>query len=240
MEIDLSLWNQVVFIIGEITLIIILGVILFALVLVIISLYSIKRGKLYFPHLLKAGMVFMEGLIKALFRLFGLEDREMLSFFVQLHNAMNKKAFEEIPVPERAVFLPQCLRSSRCPAHLTPEGLKCRSCGECSIGYWRKILEDMGYKLFIVPGSSFIKRMVKKYRPRAIIGIGCLSEVKEGLEMADKLGLVGMGVVSLKEGCVETLVDWDDVMEVALLGVDPAMYPREYINYEKNRINEPD
>ena len=240
MNIDLSLWNQVVFIVGELTLSIILGLILFALVLVIISLYSIKRGKLYFPHLLKAGMVFMEGLIKALFRLFGLEDREMLSFFVQLHNSMNKKAFEEIPVAERAIFLPQCLRSSRCPAHLTPEGLKCRSCGECSIGYWRKILEDMGYRLFIVPGSSFIKRMVKKYRPRAIIGIGCLSEVKEGLEMADKLGLVAMGVVSLKEGCVETLVDWDDVMEVALLGVDPAMYPGEYTNHEKSRITVPD
>lgn len=240
MEIDLSLWNQVVFIVGEITLIIILGLFLFALVLVIISLYSIKRGKLYFPHLLKAGMVFMEGLIKALFRLFGLEDREMLSFFVQLHNAMNKKAFEEIPVSERAIFLPQCLRSSHCPAHLTPEGLKCRSCGECSIGYWRKILEDMGYRLFIVPGSSFIKRMVKKYRPRAIIGIGCLGEVKEGLDMADKLGLVGMGVVSLKEGCVETLVDWDDVMEVALLGVDPSGYPQEFINHEKSQIPESD
>ena len=153
---------------------------------------------------------------------------------------MNKKAFEEIPVSERAIFLPQCLRSSRCPAHLTPEGLKCRSCGECSIGYWRKILEDMGYRLFIVPGSSFIKRMVKKYRPRAIIGIGCLSEVKEGLEMSDKLGLVGMGVVSLKEGCVETLVDWDDVMEVALLGVDPAKYPAEYKTPEKSRITESD
>ena len=240
MDIDLSLWNQVVFFVGEITIIIILGLILFALILVIISLYSIKRGKLYFPHLLKAGMVFMEGLIKALFRLFGLEDREMLSFFVQLHNAMNKKAFEEIPVTERAIFLPQCLRSSRCPAHLTPEGLKCRSCGECTIGYWRKILEDMGYRLFIVPGSSFIKRMVKKYRPRAIIGIGCLSEVKEGLEMADKLGLVGMGVVSLKEGCVETMVDWDDVMEVALLGVDPSGYPHEFINHEKSRIHESD
>ena len=83
----------------------------------------------------------------------------------------------------------------------------------------------MGYRVFSVPGSSFIKRMVKKYRPKAIIGVGCLAEVKEGLEMSDKLGLVSMGVVTLKDGCVETLVNWEDVLEIALLGVDPSRIP---------------
>ncbi|KAF5051307.1 hypothetical protein DSECCO2_420510 [anaerobic digester metagenome] len=37
--------------------------------------------------------------------------------------------------------------------------------------------------------------------------------------MAERLGLIGMGVVSLKDGCVETLVDWNTVYEVALLGL---------------------
>ena len=85
----------------------------------------------------------------------------------------------------------------------------------------------MGYKVFIVPGSSFIKRMVKKYRPKAIIGVGCLLEVKEGLEMVDKIGLIPMGVVTTREGCVETDVNWDDVMEVALLGIDKSKIPEE-------------
>ena len=85
----------------------------------------------------------------------------------------------------------------------------------------------MGYRIFIVPGSSFIKRMVKKYRPKAIIGVGCLSEVKEGIDMADKMGLVAMGVVTMKEGCVETLVNWADIYEVAVLGVDPKLLPED-------------
>ena len=232
MAINATLWEQFVFIVGELTLIVILGILLFSVLMVAISVYSIKTGKLLFPKFLKAGITMVEGTVKALFRLIGLEDAEMLSFFVQLRNSMNKRAFAEIPVEQRMIFLPQCLRSARCPAHLSPEGLKCRSCGQCSIGYWREILEKIGYKIFIVPGSSFIKRMVKKYRPRAIIGVGCLSEVKEGLELTDKLGLVGMGVVTLKEGCVETLVNWDDVMEVALLGIPPEKIPEEA---EKNR-----
>jgi len=227
MNLDFITWNDLMILIGEAAVIIIFGALLTAFILVIISLYSIRTGRLYFPTLIRSGLVFLEGLMKAFFRLLGLEEREMLSFFIKLHNTMNTAEFERIPVSERAVFLPQCLRSSKCPAHLTPEGLKCRNCGQCTVGEARIILEKMGYRIFIVPGSSFIKRMVKKYRPKAIIGVGCLSEVKEGIDMADKMGLVAMGVVTMKEGCVETLVNWADIYEVAILGVDPKLLPED-------------
>jgi len=225
MDLDFLTWDHLMFLIGEATVLIILGALLTALVLVIISIISIRTGRLYFPKLIRSGLVFLEGLMKAFFRLLGLEDREMLTFLIKLHNTMSTAEFTRIPVTERAIFMPQCLRSSRCPAHLTPEGLKCRSCGQCTIGEVRPILEKLGYRIFIVPGSSFIKRMVKKYHPKAIIGVGCLSEVKEGIDMADKMGLVVMGVVTLKEGCVETIVNWSDIIEVAALGVDPALIP---------------
>jgi len=225
MDLDFLTWDHLMFLIGEATVLIILGALLTALVLVIISIISIWTGRLYFPKLIGSGLVFLEGLMKAFFRLLGLEDREMLTFLIKLHNTMSTAEFTRIPVAERAIFLPQCLRSLQCPAHLTPEGLKCRSCGQCTIGEVRPILEKLGYRIFIVPGSSFIKRMVKKYHPKAIIGVGCLSEVKEGIDMADKMGLVVIGVVTLKEGCMETLVNWSDIIEVAALGVDPALIP---------------
>ncbi|MGA2122476.1 MAG: DUF116 domain-containing protein [Methanoregula sp.] len=227
MAFDFIPWNHLIYIIGEITVIVILGALVISFILVIISLYSIRQKKLYFPKLIKSGLVFLEGLMKAMFRFLGLEDREMLSFFIKLHNSMNEPEFTRIPVTERAIFMPQCLRSSQCPAHLTPEGLKCRNCGQCTIGETRVLLEQLGYKIFIVPGSSFIKRMVKKYRPKAIIGVGCLAEVKEGIDMADKMGLVVMGIVTLKEGCVETIVNWADLYEVATLGIDPASIPED-------------
>ena len=65
---------------------------------------------------------------------------------------MNTSDFERVPVSERAIFMPQCLRSSRCPAHLTPEGLKCQGCGQCTIGEAQVLLEKMGYRIFVVPG----------------------------------------------------------------------------------------
>jgi uncharacterized protein len=227
MDLNFLTWDQLIFLIGELTILLLLGAVITAFVLVVISLYSIKKKQLYFPRLIKSGLVFLEGLMKAMFRFFGLEDRELYNFLIRLFNSMNTTEFARIPVTERAIFIPQCLRSCRCPAHLTPEGLKCKNCGQCEVGEARLLLERMGYRVFIVPGSSFIKRMVKKYRPQAIIGVGCLAEVKEGIDMADKLGLVVMGIVTLKEGCVETIANWPEIYEIALLGIDPASIPKD-------------
>lgn len=227
MELDFLTLNHLIFLIGELTIIIVLGSLITAFVLVVISLYSIKQKRLYFPQLIKSGLVFLEGIMKGMFRFFGLEDRELFTFLIKLMNSMNSAEFARIPVAERAIFMPQCLRSSKCPAHLTPEGLKCKNCGQCDVGPARLLLERMGYKVFIVPGSSFIKRMVKKYRPKAIVGVGCLAEVKEGIDMADKMGLIVMGVVTLKEGCVETIANWPELYEIAILGIDPTLVPED-------------
>jgi hypothetical protein len=227
MALDFFTLDQLIYIIGEITIIIVLGSLITAFILVIISLYSIKQKRLYFPQLIKSGLAFLEGTMKGMFRFFGLEDRDLYTFLIKLFNSMNAAEFAKIPVEERAIFMPQCLRSSKCPAHLTPEGLRCKNCGQCDIGAARLLLEKMGYKVFIVPGSSFIKRMVKKYRPKAIVGVGCLAEVKEGIDMADRMGLVVMGVVTLKEGCVETIANWPEIYEIAVLGIDPKSVPED-------------
>ncbi len=79
----------------------------------------------------------------------------------------------------------------------------------------RHVLGGTGYT---PPGDQLTK---------AIIGVGCLTEVKEGLEMADKLGLVAMGVVNLKEGCVETIANWQEIYEIAVLGIDQASIPED-------------
>lgn len=215
-----TLWEQLMIIIGEIAVILILGFVLFSLVVVAISFYSIKKGHFYFPRLIKSGIVISEGMAKGICKFFGLDDKELTAFSIRLHNTMNQSAFSGVNPNRRAIFIPQCLRNSACPANLTPEGLICRRCGRCEIGAHIDKLEKMGYKIWIAPGSTLIKRMVKKYKPEAVIGVGCIIEVREGLELLDKINIVGMGVVTLKDGCVETLLNWNDLMDVAVLGIE--------------------
>jgi hypothetical protein len=213
---DLFNLDQVILVLGQITLLILAGLLVLGLILAILIAFSIRTGRLVYPRLFLAGMALVEGVIRALCGLLGIEDKELTEFVIRLHNRMNQGKFDSIPAKNKAIFLPQCLRSAKCPAHLTPEGLICQRCMLCGIGRSIDNLEAQGYRVHIVPGSTFIKRIVRAEKPKAIIGVGCLMEVREGLMLADRLGLVAMGVVTLKDGCIETLVNWADVNDLAM------------------------
>jgi len=202
---------------GYIILIIAILILSYALIILFLTLISIRRGKFYFPNLIKPGLIVVEGLLRSIWRALRLDDKELISFTIRLRNQMNHDKFCAVPMNKRAIFLPQCLRSAKCPADLTTEGLVCRRCMRCGIGSVIDQLENDGRMVFIIPGSTFIKRMIKEYHPRAIVGVGCLLEVKEGLEMADSIDMIAMGVVTSKDGCVETTMEWEKLLEVVEL-----------------------
>ncbi|OQA58743.1 MAG: hypothetical protein BWY45_01069 [Euryarchaeota archaeon ADurb.Bin294] len=224
-------YMPVITLIGELTILVILSILVLGCILLILTLYAIRSGNILFPKFMRAGLLFLEGMMRSMFRLFGFEDSDFFRIIVTLQNTLNRKAFMSIPVTERVVFMPHCLRSNACPAHLHDEGLKCRECGLCKVGEGKRLLELLGYRVFIIPGSSFIKRMIKRYRPRAIIGIGCLLEVKEGIEMSGQYNIIAMGVVNTSDGCVETSADWDQVFRTAILGIAPDKIPEELKKY---------
>jgi uncharacterized protein len=191
-----------------------------AMVLLIIAIlssfliaYSFKTEKFIFPNFMLFSITILETLVKALFRLVRVDDSIVDDVGIALKNKISMKKFRETPIDKRLIFLPQCLRATDCPSKLTPEGMKCINCGHCEIGPAVKNAQFLGYKIFIVPGSSFIKRLVRKYRPRAILGVGCITEIKAGLEMCEKLELHGVGLVLNRAGCVSTVLNWDNFYE---------------------------
>jgi hypothetical protein len=183
-------------------------------VVILLLAYSFKTGNFLFPNLIVLGISFFESPIKSVLKLFHIDDTRVDKIGIDLKNRAMFPMFKKVPFNKRAIFIPQCLRSVDCPARLSPEGIKCKECGACGIAKAKKSAESLGYLFFIVPGSSFMIRMLKKYKPYAIIGVGCMSEVKEGLEMAGKYKLPVAGVVLNTTGCVETTLNWDKFFEV--------------------------
>ncbi|MDW5561741.1 MAG: DUF116 domain-containing protein [Methanomassiliicoccus sp.] len=210
-------FDQVMAILGYAVLIVVLALATLALIMLVVTVISMRRGRFYLPTLLRPGLIIMEGLAKILWSVSKVDDREILSFSIRLHNQLNRERFSKLPMEDRMIFLPQCLRSIDCPSSLSIEGLVCKRCMRCEIGKGIDELESAGCRVSIVPGSTFVKRLVKKYRPKGIVGVGCLMEVKEGLEMTDQMDLPAMGVVTLRDGCVETAVDWPTLLEVATI-----------------------
>jgi uncharacterized protein len=191
---------------------------LLSAILILVSLlllaYQFRTGNFLFPNLLVAGIDFFESPIRVVLRAFGIDDIRMDRIAIRLKNQAMYKSFRRVPFGKRAIFLPQCLRSTTCPAVLSPEGIKCRDCGACGISRAQKEAKKLGYMIFIVPGSSFILRMMKKYRPAAIIGVGCMCEVRDGLDMMNRYKIPAIGVMLDRAGCVNTQLDWDKLFEV--------------------------
>ncbi len=175
--------------------------------------YSFKTERFIFPDFMLFSITVLENLVKALFRLVRMDDSIVDKVGIEVRNKVSIKKFKDTPKNKRIIFLPQCLRAVDCSSRLGPEGMQCTNCGKCEIGQAKKDAEDLGYKVFIVPGSSFVVRLVRKHKPTAILGVGCITEVVSGLEMCEKLNLYGVGLTLDRAGCVSTVLDWDEFYE---------------------------
>lgn len=139
----------------------------------------------------------------------GVDEKELFQLYVETKNKASREEFASTPYTERILFLPQCLRSKDCPAELTEYGYKCQECGNCRIERVIQEAKRLGYKdVFILPGGSVVNRIFAKTKPNACLGVACLKELMLGSFACEKFGIAGQGVPLLKDGCVNTEVDW--------------------------------
>jgi len=206
--------DQLFYLVGKLTVMLIVVIIVLSLFGALMILYSFKTGHFLAARLMLISVSLLESAIKAVFWFARADDAIVDDVSIRLRNYINRKKFLRIPYNERFIFMPQCVRSTECPAKLTPEGIKCVSCGRCNIGKAKEIAEGLGYKFFVVPGSSFIKRIIKKYRPGAIVGVGCQMEIKEGLVLCHSHDIPAIGVLLTQAGCVSTTLDWDKFYDI--------------------------
>lgn len=196
---------------GTATLILLVFLLIGAVITFILVGISIRSNKRYLPQFLLVLLSAFESPAKAVFKFFKMDDAVVDRVAIDLQNKFNKANFAAIAYNERALFLPQCLRSTECPAKLSTEGIKCIGCGKCVVKDIKKDAEKLGYRVFVVPGSSFIKRMIIKYGPKAVIGVGCQPEIKQAIDICQRFNLPGQGIVLQRAGCMNTIVDVDDV-----------------------------
>ncbi|MBN1160151.1 MAG: DUF116 domain-containing protein [Candidatus Diapherotrites archaeon] len=134
---------------------------------------------------------------------------------VEVINQLYINRFKKIPYKERILFLPHCLRNSKeCKATYDENGLQCKECGKCSIGEIKKYAENLGYGgVYVTPGGSMVKKVVKEKNPKAVVGVACFNEIMLVKDSVVTSKMPGQAVKLLKDGCVDTKVDIDAVKE---------------------------
>lgn len=193
--------------------IMILLMLLAALFAALLIFVFIKTNHAIFPRIVLFLANILEAPIRQILWIFKIDGQILDDTITELRNHLYNAKFLKTPYNQRALFLPQCLRHTKCPATLNEEGLQCKGCGKCCIQEIKDYAEGLGYRVFIAPGSTIVYRMVKKYKPKAVLGIGCSMEVREGTEKLAAWGMPVYGFKLLNDGCVGTSLNIKDLKE---------------------------
>jgi len=134
----------------------------------------------------------------------------------EARNILLKKEFSKVPYSGRIVIAPQCLRDIDCKTSFSSEaGAQCLGCKKCKIFEIAEKASELGYKgTYIAPGGGFVKRIIKKFKPAGVIGLGCPYELNMGLLEVSNKGIPCQGVLLLNSGCVGTDIELEEVFNV--------------------------
>lgn len=147
---------------------------------------------------------------------------------VENANAYYRAAFNQTPAKDKAVMLPHCLISPKCPARFSKEdGIVCINCKLCKCGEIKALCEERGMQFYITPSIGFTKRLTNRKKLRAALGITCGFEIERGLK-STRLTLKGVDlkerrvipqvVLTAKHDCINNDTDWDLLRRIIMNG----------------------
>ena len=196
---------------GQLVVFLIVVVAILFIVTLVLGLFVARKNKIKFPRFVLFVVDLLYSPFKTIARVLKLDEHLIDDIAIKVRDDVNKEKFREIPAEKTLIFLPHCLRHKDCPATLQKEGLNCTECGLCSIGVIKKKAEPLGYKLYIVPGSSFVKKIVMEKKFEAVVGVACHEDLNQMMMLLSDF--YPQGVLLEKTGCFETSVNVKKVFE---------------------------
>jgi geranylgeranyl diphosphate synthase, type II len=150
---------------------------------------------------------------------------------VAVSNAYWRPLAEAVPFDRRLLLLPHCLRNRDvCRGTYDSVGLHCAACGSCELHGLKTEAERLGYSVIVAEGTSSVLMEVLDGRADAIVGVACLDSLEKSFERVVALGVPHVAVPLLKAGCLDTVVEIDQVRRwLAASAAPSATAPRSYL-----------
>jgi len=142
-------------------------------------------------------------------------DQEYLDFAIVLcGNEVWREVISAVPFNRRLLLLPQCLKDSKsCQGTSDDLGLLCAGCKGCQIDELLNEAESLGYTTLIAEGTTVAIGLVEEGAIDAVIGVSCMSVLQRSFNPVSKVGIPVMGLPLLYDGCKDTRVDSNWVLE---------------------------
>jgi geranylgeranyl pyrophosphate synthase len=158
--------------------------------------------------------------------------RQYLGFaMVAVSNEFWRLTLEGIPFHRRLLLLPHCLSDrDACAGKYDSVGLHCGGCGSCAIDALKREAEELGYLVIVAEGTSSVLAKILEDEADAILGVACLDSLEKSFERVVELGVPHMALPLLKDGCIDTEAEIDQIRVLLAAETAPSpAAPRSYI-----------
>lgn len=174
----------------------------------------------------------METIARATLDDLGLPEGYVGWTMVMLASAFWRDQVAAIPPSRRLLLLPHCLKHTvECTAEYNEFGLDCKKCGACSLGDFRSVAEELGYRVLVAEGSPIVMKIILGGYIDAIVGVACLNVLEKAIDKVLLAGIPCVAVPLLSSNCKATTVDEDRVREMIWLKQsEPARSTATYVH----------
>lgn len=201
-------------VLGVIFVIIVIVLAILLLMASILVYTIVKKRKIVFPHTTLFLLDTLYYPLKRIFVSLNLDETVVDKIQIGIRNKISGDDFFSSNIKERIVVFPYCLRSTECKAQVSPEvGVKCLKCGKCKIGEFKELCDQNSIKVFVAPGGSFVKRVLKKHPKSSALLVACHFELNDMMRILSAKRIPEYGILLTKTGCIETDVDMEIVKE---------------------------
>ncbi|MCK5031491.1 MAG: DUF116 domain-containing protein [Thermoplasmatales archaeon] len=130
-----------------------------------------------------------------------------------IKNGLHKTHF--LKANKRVLFLPHCCRKymdSRCKAIFDPETASylCAHCSkDCQVHKAILLAKKQNYDVYVLPGSSCVKKIIQKNSYDGVIGVACTEEISLSTKILEKFNIAVQNIPLIKNGCSGTQFNFE-------------------------------
>jgi hypothetical protein len=206
---------------GKIVVIAAIAFVVLLAIALFLCFFIFRTKRIIFPNLVLFIISLLYEPLRRLLAFFRVDPNLIDRVSVEIRNMLNYQVFSDTALEDRVLLLPQCIRSTDCPAKLSSlDGIKCMGCMKCDIGKLSAMCKELGVRMYISPGGTFTKRILlyNRPKPKAVVGVACYPNLHEGMLNANLMGVAAQGVPLTTTGCVNTTVDIDEILNKCKMG----------------------
>ena len=121
---------------------------------------------------------------------------------------------------KRVLFLPHCCRKymdSRCKADFDAEtsSYLCKHCSEdCQVHLATKLAKKENYDVYVLPGSSCVKKIFKKNSYEGVVGVACTEEIVLVTKILEQHKIASQNIPLIKNGCSSTRFNFETLQNI--------------------------